>query len=105
VPREAETGEVGAGLDRLEDVAADPGGEEFGDGWCAESGQGRWAAHQLGLELAGGGDPLVSVELRELVQAAFGEPGAEGGFEEGDRVGVGGEDTSEDDIGAGPAGR
>jgi len=30
--RQAEAAEVGADLERLGDVAADPGGEEFGDG-------------------------------------------------------------------------
>jgi hypothetical protein len=35
---EAEAAEVGAELEGLGDVAANPGGEEFGDGWGADGG-------------------------------------------------------------------
>ena len=35
---QAEAGEVGAELEGLGDVAADSGGEEFGDGWVADGG-------------------------------------------------------------------
>ena len=63
------------------------------------------AAHELELEAASGGELLTSVESRELVQAVLGELTAEGSLEEGDWVGVGGEDAGEDDVGPGPGGR
>ena len=56
-------------------------------------------AHELELEAASGGEPLTSVESRELVRAVLGELTAEGGLEEGGRVGVGGKDPGEDDVG------
>jgi hypothetical protein len=86
-------------------VAADSGGEEFRDGRGADGGQWRGAAHELELEAASGGEPLTSVESRELVQAVLGELAAESALEEGNWVGVGGEDAGEDDVGPGPGGR
>jgi hypothetical protein len=59
----------------------------------------------LEFELARGGEPLRAVEPREVIQAVLGESAAEGGLEEGDRVGVGSENTGEDDVSPGLAGR
>ena len=70
-------------------MAADSGGEEFGDGWGADGGYWCWAAHELEFELTRSGEPLPAVEPREVTQAVLVEPAAEGGLEAGDRVGVG----------------
>jgi hypothetical protein len=91
-------------MEGLEDVAADSGGEEFGDDGGADGGQWCWAAHQLELESARGGSTLIKVKSRERVEAVLGEPAAEGGLEEGGRVGVGGEYAGENDVGSGPGG-
>ena len=98
----AQAAEVSAEFEGLEDVAPDSGGEEFGDDGGSDGGQRRWAAHQLELKLARGGDPLIAVEACEFGQAVLGEFAAEGGFEEGGRVGVGSDGPGEDDVGPVP---
>ena len=84
-------------------MAADSGGKEFGYDGGSDGGQRRWAAHQLELKLARGGDPLIAVEAREFGQAVLAES-AEGSFEEGGRVGVGSDGPGEDDVGPAPGG-
>ena len=54
-------------------MAADPGGKEFGDDGGSDGGQRRWAAHQLELKLARGGDALTAVKARELGQTVLAE--------------------------------
>ena len=84
-------------------MAADSGGKEFGDDGGSDGGQRRWAAHQLELKLARGGDAPTAVKARELGQIVLAES-AEGDLKEGGRVGIGGDDPGEDHVGPASSG-